>query len=78
MSISSKLGSKDKKALAHFYETETHDSLKKLLKLVKANAANQALKSQNHETTKWLQGQAYTCDQLTEELKRNHERDQKT
>lgn len=68
-SISSKLAPKDKQALATLYEGETYNSLLKLINLIKANAAEQALNSPNHENTRWLAGQAYACDRLPEEFK---------
>lgn len=76
--IVSRLAPKDKRALALFYETDGYIGLKKLVNLVKKNAADQALKSPNHETTKWLQGQAYTCDRLIDELEKVYKSEQKS
>lgn len=69
-SISSKLAPKHKQALATLYEGETYQALLKLIDLIKANASEQALNSPNHETTRWLAGQAYAMDRLPEEFKR--------
>lgn len=77
MSVISKLPPKDKKALALFFETDGYAGLRKLVNLVRKNAADQALRSPDHETTKWLQGQAYACDRLIDEIEKNYKLDQK-
>lgn len=76
-SITDKLSPKDKQILALFYETEAYTTVKKVFKLIKTNAGEQALKAQDFETVKWLQGQKYSIERLEDELEKVFKADQK-
>lgn len=76
-SVIDKLSPKDKQILALFYETEAYSSIKKIFRLIKANAGEQALKAQDFDTVKWLQGQKYSIERLEEEIEKIYKQDQK-
>lgn len=72
-SISSKLGPKHKMNIATLCETETYDSIKALLKLVKANTATRAIDAVDFHQVKWLQGQHVAIELLEKEFEKIHE-----
>lgn len=76
--IVSKLTPKDKKALAHFFETDAYSALKKLMSLAKANAAEKALKAFDFNEVKHLQGQNHALEALEETLEKVYKLDQKS
>lgn len=73
MSVVSRLSPKDKLALATFYDTPAHVALVKLLKLVKANAATQSLKSTNWDGVVYQQGTHSAIQTLQDTLKKIYE-----
>lgn len=76
-SIFSKLAPKDRQVLATFYEQETYNSLKKLLKLIKDNSAQHAINAIDFHQVKWLQGQHTAIELLEKELEKIFEWSQK-
>lgn len=78
MSVVSRLAPKDRKALALFYETETYNSLKKLVGMVRANAAKKCLTATDFLEVKHLQGQEHALAVLLDELSKIYKSDQKS
>lgn len=76
-SIVSRLSPKDKKALALFYETDTYTSLKKLISMVRGNAASRCLTAVDFLEVKHLQGQEHVLKVLLEEIGRIYKAEQK-
>lgn len=77
-SIVSRLAPKDKKALALFYETDTYSSLKKLVGLVRGNAATKSLNALDFLEVKHLQGQNHGLMSLLDEIEKIYKAEQKS
>ncbi len=77
-SVVSRLSPKDKRVLALFYETATYMSLKKLVKMVRANAATKCLTATDFLEVKHLQGQEHALAVLLNEIEKIHKADQKS
>lgn len=67
-SIIHRLTPKDKKALAHFYSTDAHTGLIKLMKMMKANSGAHSLTAPDWDTVKHLQGQSFSLTELSKLL----------
>lgn len=65
---------KDRQALAHLYETDDYKVLKKVLELLRINAATFTLEAQNFEEVKHLAGQAHGLKMLHQHMKENHKK----
>lgn len=66
------LPKKDRLALAHLYETDGYQVLKKLMELCRVNVAKSALIAQSFEEVKHLQGQAHGLKMLNLNMKENN------
>lgn len=75
--IVSRLASKDRKALALLYETDTYGSLKKLINMVRSNAAKKCLTAVDFSEVKQLQGQEHALAVLLDEIEKVYKADQK-